>query len=991
MAQKVAPPKNTGGGGFNFEDQVAAYFLSFLLVGETPFTYPLGRVVRVNFQTRVDGWLLDDLLLTLGWHDSLSSCALSVKSNAQFTARNAPPDFVRAIWQQFLQASTGPFAPNRDMLGIVVTPLASELSTGLQQLLQFARAQDPLVLPARLNTSGFASSIERALFRSFMCPPDLAAQNGVTESDIGRLLARVVVLECDFLSNPSRWWQMALANCQRALVEGTPEHSAQLWDRLLRLARDARPRAGYFDQPRLLEHLAPEFQMKLPAEQDATAGTSSAAASVSGQIDAVQYCHWIRRRIATLQPIVPLAVQQEQVISEMLQFTIAVQDAAEGTRGGVLRLPTAVQHARQLVLAGEPGSGKTTALWQIALTACPADGPTSEPAVTTPLPVLIDCTDYSGASLMELIQGALQAAGQRASTPVVEELARRGRLLLLCDNTESVRPGFAGELIRHLRRWSTAYPDCGIVATTEQPRVGRSLGWPTFRIQPLDPNNTEALLQALPGMSARDVDLVLQAVPAEMRHLVSSPLTLRLFAYVYLQGDHTIPQSQGRLYEQVVMQLLQRREARGSLTLTNDDKANLLALLARWMQDNAAAHISVSRFAELVATWIHTSPEPFYLAALQEYDPARIREDLLQSGLLQFTVDEQIEFVHPTFRAYFAARALPAADLDRVVPQPLWATSLVMWASLHPRDVTDALAARLMPHPVLLGRILHERNGRRAEGIQPPNDVGVYLPELADSFNQLAQHFAGLRPESLHWPPLPWRVVARQAALGGHRLTWRAHSDPDVANSTIIAAPDQLAPTQFMGQGPSVLLPAEIMAQYHPTEVAYLWLLRLLYDWQLLHGIPPPAITQISPPPDLPHVAVGQIAQRFAMYQALAQGVSEEIRAYLPFYAREAFDLAVDVDEARGVVHYAVVPAAEPGAGQIIASIAEPNTPASSILQEQPDRTWWLVADQRRQQLMSLHQELLSHLADEPATYAATQWFRDDLEHILPEYAPVPW
>jgi hypothetical protein len=65
MVKKVAPSKLTGGGGFVFEDKVAAYFLSCLLSGQPPFDPNLGILTRIDFQTRVDGWFLDDLLLTV--------------------------------------------------------------------------------------------------------------------------------------------------------------------------------------------------------------------------------------------------------------------------------------------------------------------------------------------------------------------------------------------------------------------------------------------------------------------------------------------------------------------------------------------------------------------------------------------------------------------------------------------------------------------------------------------------------------------------------------------------------------------------------------------------------------------------------------------------------------------------------------------------------------------------------------------------------------
>ena len=48
-----------------------------------------GRIKRLDFRTRADGWLLDDVLVTLQQGDVDLRCALSIKSNAQFSDRSA--------------------------------------------------------------------------------------------------------------------------------------------------------------------------------------------------------------------------------------------------------------------------------------------------------------------------------------------------------------------------------------------------------------------------------------------------------------------------------------------------------------------------------------------------------------------------------------------------------------------------------------------------------------------------------------------------------------------------------------------------------------------------------------------------------------------------------------------------------------------------------------------------------------------------------------
>jgi hypothetical protein len=262
VAKQIAPPKVTGGGGFVFEDKVAAYFLACLLSGKPPLDPSLGLLSRVDFQTRVDGWFLDDLLLTLVFGGDPRRCALSVKSNQQFTADAAPREFVTLAWQQFLQEGTTHFRRECDLLGLVVTPLPPELAKELYELLSWAQMQAPESLPDRLTAPGFASELKRRLFRSFACPDELTARHGIRDTNIGELLRCIRVLSFDFEHDPSTRLQSAVQHCRSVLRSGALEEAVSLWERLLAIAHEHRPRAGYLDLPRLLEQVRSSFQLK---------------------------------------------------------------------------------------------------------------------------------------------------------------------------------------------------------------------------------------------------------------------------------------------------------------------------------------------------------------------------------------------------------------------------------------------------------------------------------------------------------------------------------------------------------------------------------------------------------------------------------------------------------------------------------------------------------------------------------------------------------
>src|SRR6267378_2455488 len=86
--KKKAPVGNTGGGGFSFENAVAARFMLDLL-GQTHMLglKSFGKVVRLDWQARDSGWLLDDLVVTSTIGAGRRSAAISIKSGQKVTVQ----------------------------------------------------------------------------------------------------------------------------------------------------------------------------------------------------------------------------------------------------------------------------------------------------------------------------------------------------------------------------------------------------------------------------------------------------------------------------------------------------------------------------------------------------------------------------------------------------------------------------------------------------------------------------------------------------------------------------------------------------------------------------------------------------------------------------------------------------------------------------------------------------------------------------------------
>ena len=238
-----------------------------MLLGGGPFVPRLGCVSKIEFQKRVDRHFLDDLVLTLEHEAREWQCSFSVKSNTQFGATTAPQSFVQAAWEMFLHENTDRFVVSRDVLGLVVAPLADPPRTPLlRELLPKARHQESSALAGRLlsddpDARAYVSENVRKLFRSFSCPETLAEKHSVDAATTAELLKHVMVLEFDFGNEPSRDESHSVQLLQGLLESGTTEDAQALWLSLLAIVRRENEPGGYLDREKLLDEIRRQHRL----------------------------------------------------------------------------------------------------------------------------------------------------------------------------------------------------------------------------------------------------------------------------------------------------------------------------------------------------------------------------------------------------------------------------------------------------------------------------------------------------------------------------------------------------------------------------------------------------------------------------------------------------------------------------------------------------------------------------------------------------------
>jgi len=254
MPRESAPTKVTGGGGFTFADKVAAWFLAQMLRRAFPLEPELGPIAEVHFEARDAGQVLDDLLLVLKHGNDTSRCAVSVKSNRQLTTVGFNGTFVHDAWEQWRGAAGSNFNAEMDLLGLIVGVIGSQTLQEWRGLQKQDVTTTPERMVQRLADFQQSSASQRAIFESFRRP-----LNGVIPDsfETARLVSRIRVLP--FLEDKDG---DCISLCAEIVLDGSLDEGSKLWSRLLQLAAENRGTGGYFDLPKLVRTLRPDFELR---------------------------------------------------------------------------------------------------------------------------------------------------------------------------------------------------------------------------------------------------------------------------------------------------------------------------------------------------------------------------------------------------------------------------------------------------------------------------------------------------------------------------------------------------------------------------------------------------------------------------------------------------------------------------------------------------------------------------------------------------------
>lgn len=260
--REVATSKQTGGGGFVFEGKAAAWFVAHFMADEFPFTPEMGKIQRIDFQVRPEGWLFDDLLLKLKNANGDIHVAVSSKSNVQVNSKGPTDDLLNDIWNQYIGTDSKVFDPMKDYLCIVSAPLPKGVADDLNDLITSAKTMDAGVFYNRItnNGKGFSKS-KQDLFKLFHCPVALATTHNINESDTVAALSRLLLLEFDFQNDASKDAAAIIALGKKCLKSRDGVNEAKLYESMCAIRSELAPSSGFLDYTRLVNRFRNQFKL----------------------------------------------------------------------------------------------------------------------------------------------------------------------------------------------------------------------------------------------------------------------------------------------------------------------------------------------------------------------------------------------------------------------------------------------------------------------------------------------------------------------------------------------------------------------------------------------------------------------------------------------------------------------------------------------------------------------------------------------------------
>ncbi|MEU9523345.1 NACHT domain-containing protein [Streptomyces sp. NPDC048224] len=333
----------------------------------------------------------------------------------------------------------------------------------------------------------------------------------------------------------------------------------------------------------------------------------------------------------------------------------------------------------RVLLRGEAGSGKTTLIQWLALSAARRDRDDRMTYLADLIPFVLplrSLTRHGGH--LPAPKDFLAAVG----APLAGEeppgwqsrVLTAGRGLLLVDGIDEVPESERAHAHGWLSDLAAAYPGNRWLVTSRPSAVAEDWltaeGFVELRLSPMRPADVQSFVgrwhtAARTGITEEDEALasyeaqLLHAIriKTDLGRLATNPLMCGLICALHRDRHGFLPIGRKELYQAALTMLLTRRDRERGVTgaeLREEPQLQILQRLAYWLIKDGRTEMTRDRALTEIGKALPALPE---VAALGEAETV-LTQLINRSGLLRAPALETIDFCHRTFQDFLGARAL---------------------------------------------------------------------------------------------------------------------------------------------------------------------------------------------------------------------------------------------------------------------------------------------------------------------------------------------
>ena len=326
MQSMSQSPELSGGTGFSFEANVAAFYLACLLAESGAPGIENLVVCRVAVQQGSQN-PMDDIIVGFENGNGVSArLGLQAKTTLRITdSKTSRPirDVISRSWSTFKSPD---FRLGYDRFGVAARKIEGSESD-LVRLCEFAQESQTIEHFEKMFSPGGSASQKVTKVKGIMVALiEEAAGRTCSNDEIHQFLAHFVLVKFDFLHGGAVSPSVAINLVRHCLVSADVSNASLVWSHLCQLVRDSAGKAGEYNRPRLVREVSKVAKLE-------------AALSLKGDLD---------------------------TLTELAKSYLgSIQDDIGGTRlERASDLETKLVNSDFIEIKGLPGSGKSVLLKQ---------------------------------------------------------------------------------------------------------------------------------------------------------------------------------------------------------------------------------------------------------------------------------------------------------------------------------------------------------------------------------------------------------------------------------------------------------------------------------------------------------------------------------------------------------------------------------------------------------------------------------------------------